>query len=737
MKRYILVNLFILFTLAPYAQNTMLKGKVFHQGHPISDALIIITTNDTIKLISDVDGSFSTYLKNISDSLIISVFKEGFAPIKDKTIAKSDISDVILNLTEKLYTLDEIIISADANTVQKAGKFIYKMKKNNFLKNTKVDIALNTIPNLSLINGDLLYNNRKEVIIFLDGVISSIEEVKNLNIDDVEKIEVIPNPSAEYGSDRKESILNIVRRPQIEHSFKGEISIGKRNKLNGFNITPSIAYKNKRLTLNALYFYTNNNQNVYSATQRQSEDELYTLELDNKIRGWQDYLSVRMNLNISPKLTFFTMGNINQYKFKSEINTTGTKYNEIFNTKEKLNKRALNGVLTYIISSQEAIIARGKYFKYHNNDIYYNKSNVVTSTIEEKSLEIFYRQKKLNLANNNINLSTGYKYVNRHNNLNNIIYNQNLNMIYSNWEIEINNNLSTYLSFAIEHTANGGIDSLKNYISCLPTLSILYKPYNNTNIEINYSKKITRPSANQLNPNIIFINPLYIRKGSPLLLPQSTHNIEVSATKIKGNYNIGIQTFATLYKKMITESYYFDNSSLITSYDNIGTAHSFGGNINFLKEISENTVINLNVGIDYTSLKTLTPQIINRNKGLSYNGNINLYTRNNHGWAFNFNCNYRSRIYTLTQTLKQQPLLTLSIEKNVLKDNGTISLFYMDILGCYSKSNTYINSPVFIQNSSIKNDLNSINLSFAYRFGKKFNGNIKSEIIKNNDIIIK
>ena len=184
-------------------------------------------------------------------------------------------------------------------------------------------------------------------------------------------------------------------------------------------------------------------------------------------------------------------------------------------------------------------------------------------------------------------------------------------MIYSNWEIKMNNNLSTYLSFAIEHTANEGIDSLKNYISWLPTYSILYKPYNNTNIEISYSKKLTRPSANQLNPNIIFINPLHIRKGSPLLLPQSTHNIEISATKIKENYNIGLQTFATIYKKMITESYYFDNNSLITSYNNVGTAHSFGGNINFHTEISGNTLINLNIGIDYTSLKALTPQIIN------------------------------------------------------------------------------------------------------------------------------
>ncbi|AUR48841.1 possible TonB-dependent receptor [Porphyromonas gingivalis TDC60] len=66
------------------------------------------------------------------------------------------------------------------------------------------------------------------------------------------------------------------------------------------------------------------------------------------------------------------------------------------------------------------------------------------------------------------------------------------------------------------------------YINFFPSLGLNWAVNKNNKINFNYTRKISRPSFNNLSPNIRYDNVFFYRQGNPYLLPTITDDLSLS-----------------------------------------------------------------------------------------------------------------------------------------------------------------------------------------------------------------
>lgn len=318
-------------------------------------------------------------------------------------------------------------------------------------------------------------------------------------------------------------------------------------------------------------------------------------------------------------------------------------------------------------------------------------------------------------------------------------YSQNINSLYLNWDWVLTKNLSAYISLFYEHTSTRYGDFKNNYTNVLPLFSLKYASKNNLNLILDYSKKITRPSVNFLNPNPIYLNSLYILRGNPYLLPQTRDNVEFTMSKtFQKKTSFSFNLYGNRYENLISEVYTSENDIVITEYANIGQAYDVGVSVGLATPLAKNVSVNVNLGAEKSSYSSiLNDGKMIQNSGFSFMSNVNLSATFNDKWYVNFGFNYRSHTYSLISTQHSMPYMYCSVERNFFKDKLTIRASYDDMFSLYSRSWSRSNNPIFSQDVNMVNNMSNAYITVLYRFGKSFNNRIRSRNIDNSDIIIK
>ena len=143
-----------------------------------------------------------------------------------------------------------------------------------------------------------MYNQRL-VTVFIDGIESDIEEIKQLDVKSVKSIEVTTNPSASYGTEILGGVINIISQTKKERYFKGSFESFTGLRLNLFGVVPSISFKSKHITFNSFYSWVNNEQFIETNIERTSSTNSLKLKSNRDVNGWQDYLVAKLRILLS------------------------------------------------------------------------------------------------------------------------------------------------------------------------------------------------------------------------------------------------------------------------------------------------------------------------------------------------------------------------------------------------------------------------------------------------------
>jgi outer membrane receptor protein involved in Fe transport len=653
--------------------------------------------------ISDFNGRFT--VKNIPalNNLQLTITAIGYGTeIIQTSLTKTDLpgaantKDIgIVQLPQQTNTLKTVVVTATATPAMQFGidRKIFNVEKNITAQGgTAVDVMKN-IPSLSVdVDGNVQMRNSSPQIL-IDGR-PTILTLDQIPADDIERVELITNPSAKYDASSAGGIINIVMKKNKRVGLNGIASVGVGS--------PSVLTGNINLNLREKKFnvFASGNYNKSGGT---SKEETYRINRDNGVAT--DYFTQSSDNDRTRKFNSVRFGvdyfldekntlSFTQSFNKGNFGNAEIQNQQYFDVNKILNYtgyRTTNGLGTFNRSSSRLSFERRfdepdskltadiTYNEGGNDDDdiivndFYNPDGTIYSPqtrvrnggsgdnyqitgqvdysnklTENKRIEFgarsFYNNSSTNFGTFSIDelnnetklpLSNNYKYT------------ETVNAGYFNYankwksftyQVGLRVELSKFDGVLIDSNFHFGYkypDGFKNLgYALFPSFFITKAVNDNTDVQFNYSKRIRRPRFWEVNPFVDINDPLNIRQGNPALHPEYTNSFEL-------NY---FNRFPNNGGSFLGVVYFKNNVGDVTQYsDTISPAlYQQLNNAAVSPDAILNTFINAgytnSVGAEFTLNKKLAKQFdITYNIDLQYRttkANVGKINLDNHGFNY-------------------------------------------------------------------------------------------------------
>lgn len=411
--------------------------------------------------------------------------------------------------------------------------------------------------------------------------------LKSLQSTQIESIELITNPSAKYEAAGNAGIINIRLKKNKTVGFNGSVNAGwNMGTYAKYNSGIALNYRKNRINLFGNYNYNNNkNQNTINLFRTTSADSSFDQKAvmvnKNKSHGFK----AGLDFYATAKSTFGIMVNGNLSDPGSDNNSrTNIAYmpSKLVDklliadnmSKGKRNNINFNANYRFADTSGHELNIDADYGFYNNKNNQLQSNNTYnaggTTLIQEEiyntltpsnidiySLKIDYEQ---NFKKGRLGYGGKLAYVKTDNtfqrffetgsssledNLNNFTYKENINAAYVNYNRQFKG-IMVQAGLRVENTQSKGhsvgfrydygtstkvnIDSTldRNYTDPFPSAAITFNKNPMKQWSITYSRRIDRPSYQNLNPFEYNLDKYTFQRGNPNLRPQYTNSFGIT-----------------------------------------------------------------------------------------------------------------------------------------------------------------------------------------------------------------
>ena len=126
------------------------------------------------------------------------------------------------------------------------------------------------------------------------------------------------------------------------------------------------------------------------------------------------------------------------------------------------------------------------------------------------------------------------------------------------------------------------IRARNTYISYIPSAFATYKAGDKSTIRLAYARRIRRPNVNDLNPYVIYRDEFNVSSGNPALKPTKLDQIELGYETVMAGFDSNVRLYAKNETDLISERHYFvADNVLLTTRENRGSNRSGGLEFSF------------------------------------------------------------------------------------------------------------------------------------------------------------
>ena len=702
-------------------------------------------------------------------------YKNYFAELNTAIETTTDLGKIIL--IEDAQLLEEVKILALKPTISNNGDKLIMNIENSVLSTggNALDVIKRT-PGVTVNNDDQIVIKGKQGVnvmvndkqIYLAG--DQLENyLKNLPADQIAQIELITNPSAKYDAQGNAGIINIVLKKNKLEGLNGSLqgSAGK-GELWTSEAGGSLNYMHKGLRISTGYNYRNQgykeivdiNRNIAfdgSITQIAEHSEISNRGPNNNAN-----LSIDYDVNEKNTIGISANGFINHDD--GDANTIagltdeydafllGTNTTSI--TDGDYRNYALNGYYHVKLDSLGSDLTANIDYAYFdgkslsNFDTYYlneDGSNSGTALFIENDnpTSVAIQSAKIDYTRpfkNNSNFEAGIKssYVVTDNEIissydagdgwildttqtNHFEYSEMINAGYVNFshqykKIQLSGGLRVEqtISKGNSLTLNNIVD--RNYVDFFPSFSVNDMFNENHMLGFTYSKRINRPSYEDLNPFIYYLDPYVFVRGNPFLQPEITHSFELTYT----------------FKQQFMLSASYSNTSdfimqLLYQNDTTNTTYQTTDNFDHFNVYA----LTLYTPFDIAKWCNLTPMITAykllqntiyegaefNTDIFSFNANLSATFRLPENFTFELSGHYENAGYWGIVKYESMWNTDVAIKKTLWNEKAIISFSASDIFGTNNFEGTFEvnNIDAYVLNDS---DNTQLRLGFQYHFGQ-------------------
>ncbi|WP_343680847.1 TonB-dependent receptor domain-containing protein [Chryseobacterium arthrosphaerae] len=749
-----------------------IKGRVLNQQTqlPLENAIISLssTQNPDKKQESKTNKKGEFEVQTEAGEWNISIDFSTFKPV---ILANRSVTDDLdlgnLFLNENYQLLETVTVSGEKSSLSlNLDKKVFYAGKDLMAKGGSANDVLNNVPSVSVdVNGAVSLRGNSGVNILIDGkpsVISLNNGLEQIPASQIEKVEVITNPSAKYQAQGNAGIINIVLKKNTLSGLNSSVQAGVGDPAN-YNGNINFSYKKEKFNLfgnigtrfRNLHIKEDRNQTtlkngvknlLLQNNMTDRRDQAYNFYVGgdyyindkNTLTGSFYHSTLIINNHIDYIYNYFNRSNVQDslihryehYREPKKYNQLELNYVKNFGQKGKSWTTSLRydfwnddenqdisqyRLFPSRVSSPELVTRNIE----SSNDIF-----VQSDYIQEKNdskLEMGIRGDFRAIKSDYQTVSDEVLLQQYNNKLN---YSENLLGAYVQWGNKMNKwryllGLRSELSMIRIYDRAGIFTNNKQYIDFFPTAHLGYALKENTTLQLSYSRRIDRPGFWQLNPFGGLSDLRNLTIGNPDLNPTYTHSLEFSV-------------LSKINKFTITPSVYYKNTANYFQYVLQQTEDG-----NFLRtpvNLDHEERYGLEVSSTYKPFSWWNLAFNFNYYGFSQQGQFEgkEYGSKDEMWTAQLNSRmklpknlaiesvftYRSGFRDIQSVNRPVYKLNIAVSKDLFKEKMTLSIAFNNIFNSLIERQE-LNTPDYQLQSTAYGVGRIINLTATYRFNRK------------------
>lgn len=649
--------------------------------------------------------------------------------------------------------------------------------------------VLKNVPAVNVdIDGNVTVRNASPNI-FVDGKPSTLT-LDQIPADAIESVELITNPSAKYDAEGMSGIINIVLKKNKRAGINGMVmaGIGTGDKYNGggninvrqgkVNVFANYMINSQRIWGNGTTDRTNFLNGTTSSLLQESDSRTSPRFQFGRI-GLDYYLDNRNTISISQNIvdgnfknfedlrSTFNKGdsmsnrlNNNKFGFRNYTTQLGFKHTFAepnrewtadFNYNRSTNDRT-GSFLTQPVDMNNTPLAQSTY-QTNNSD-----GRTTFITIQTDYTDPIGKNGKLEagLKTTLRNYSSVYDVFDEDtttgefhfNNLlsNDYKYKEQIYAGYLNYA-GARGNFGYQAGLRVEqYVYSGEIPSegmkfkpTRATPGFFPSVYLSQKMKNDQELQLNYSRRVTRPNFFQLIPYRDYTDPLNQREGNPNLRPEYTNSVEFSYAKNWKTANfLGTVYYRNTNNLISAISTPIGTDTLLTSFTNANKNNNYGAELTLKNTFFKIWDLTTNVNFYQTELSYTQDKQDYKNSNFSWMAKINSELKLPANFTLQISGNYQAPTIALPSgsgggrggggfgmvpvsaqgTIKGMSSVDAGLKKDFLKNRtASLTLALSDVFNTRQYELNQA-APAFVQDYIRKRESRILRLTFSYRFGK-------------------
>ncbi|NLO71125.1 MAG: TonB-dependent receptor [Porphyromonadaceae bacterium] len=531
------------------------------------------------------------------------------------------------------FDIDKRVFSVDQNIASSGG--------------SATDV-LENIPSVDVDgDGNISLRNNSSVEVWINGKPSGLtadnraQILQQMPAENIEAIEIMTNPSAKYNPEGTAGIINLVMKKNRKSGYYGSVSAGltmDKGKL-GYNSGASINYNVGKFDMYANVGYrkinssgggftertnfNNGDTTVLTQVRSNSFDMSglffrsgidYYIDAKNTVGiGWMGHFGTPRSISNTDYILKDKAANsiLRDYSRKNNGSDSHRGFNINLYHKIDFDKNGSN-LLTNIIyskhgnSGEQTFTQEDKTILSNRQDITQN-SDANSDGIEAKSdfTWKFNENNRLELGwssrwNNRLGESKGF------NNLENLPidhyfnifdYKEQIHALYATYGMRINNfsvqaglrgEYFDYTSVSTPIEEEKKVEHRHYAIEPFPSVYLSYSLPRNSEIQLNYTRRINRPRGRSINPFKDYSDSTNISYGNPFLRPEISSAFELNYIKNWDNHTISSTLYYRFDNDEIERVSFMNNGIMESTFMNLTREHDYG-----LELISKNRLFKM------------------------------------------------------------------------------------------------------------------------------------------------
>ena len=757
--------------------NCQLTGKVSDsitgEGLPFASVQITSTADSSFSTgsITDINGVFTISEIPPGKYILLASFMGYIQENIHLELADRN-NSINITLSKKNYTISEVNIYAEKSLKEEGiEKTTVNISKDNTLSGGNAIEVMQTLPSVDFdINGNIQYRGSDKVTILLNGRKSElVKTLDQIPSDQIEKIEIINNPSAKYEADGMSGIINIVLKSGnktknktalmlyagLPETFGGNAGYSGFSGKSTFFVNGSYNHKTRFQTKEHL------RKNYESPTipdyyQYDRQDEILNDVLINTGFNYSINSKQQLGLSLLGSRKFNAADRSIDYR---TLNDKGELlYQSLKNIDINLNNYSIDGNLNYQYNLTENGQKLEANFHYslldqlqEMDNVYYpeetsNETELQNTDSKQLNKEAVFSLDYIMPINDSLLFESGYQFSNK--DLLNDFSSTSYDPIINEWisDTSLNNRFhylqyinalyinlkATFKYFDLqaglrgEYTLNKQLGNQKDdYINLFPSMTLSKQITKHADVFISYNRRINRPTIKMLNPYTNeYADILNMHVGNPNLKPEYVNSVEAGThyffEKISGSGSMYYRHITHAISRVKSAT---NDSALVVTFMNLNNANLYGGEVSISFDLFKWWHINTGCNVFYTTLSGIYgPNIIERSH-FAYTANIQNKIQLPAGIGLQLSGYYRSKLPDVMGTYMERYYMDLAINKKILKNKGKLIFKISDVFNTYryglDLTGIDENGHEYSQSNRRKNESQYFILSFVYNIDGK------------------